>query len=368
MLSSKGELAVIFSHERAHIQARHIHRRLEEGRILTVASIAGILAGALLGAAGGGAASQAVAMGAMAGAQAYQLKYSRDDEEEADQLGLRYLIAAGYDPENMVSVMEKLNQAKWMGDSSIPSYLTTHPALNERIQYLRDLAQKENHPNGSKDSATEGDFSVMQASLVAEYGDPRIAQERFLSGVRKGDSASIYGLGRLYLRQGKTEEAVSLLQEAARKDPKSPFILSTLGEAYRHVGRLADAKRTLQTALLLNPSTTIAHFRLASILEELGENKEAYEHLRQIEKYAPSFPEIDYQLGVVLGKLNQIGAAHFYLGRYYLNRHDWKVALFHYQKAKAQVVGDPQKSEEIERGLKEIEQRQKEMRLKMPKN
>ena len=127
MMASEGELAGIISHEMGHIQAHHFQRQMEQASSLNLAALAGVLAAVLLGASGGGAASQAVMMGTVAGAQTAQLKYSREHEEEADQLGMRYLCAAGYPAKDMVSVMQRMNQAQWMVNSNIPSYLLTHP-------------------------------------------------------------------------------------------------------------------------------------------------------------------------------------------------------------------------------------------------
>ncbi len=360
LMSSEGELAGILSHELGHIQARHYQRRAEEGMILTAASIAGILAAALLGAKGGGAGSQALMMGTIAGAQTAQLKYSRENEEEADQLGLRYLTAAGYPAKDMVSVMQRLNQAQWMANSNIPSYLLTHPALSERVQYLQDLISKPEYQRPAAKFTTLGDFSVMQAALVAEYGDPRTAEERWRTGARKGEAAALYGLGRLYLRQGKTAEAMPYLQEAARQNSASPFVLSTLGEAYFKQGRFTEAQRALQTALLLDPASPVAHYRLALVLKEQGKKEEALEHLEQIEDLAPSFPDIDMSLGTLYGQVNRMGLAHFYLGRYYLSRSNWEVAVFHYRKARPLLGDSPQKLDELDRGLKEAEKRLKE--------
>ena len=60
MMTSEGELAGILSHEMGHIQAHHYQRRVEEGHMLNVATIAGVLAAVLLGAKGGGSASSGV--------------------------------------------------------------------------------------------------------------------------------------------------------------------------------------------------------------------------------------------------------------------------------------------------------------------
>ncbi len=364
MMTSEGELAGILSHELGHIQAHHYQRRMEQGTALNIAAIAGVIAAALLGAQGGGAGAQALAMGTMAGAQTAQLKYSRENEEEADQLGLRYLCAAGYPAKDMVTVMQRLNQAQWMVHSSIPSYLLTHPALTERIQYLQTLIRKPEYQSKAQNAEVLGDFPIMQASLVAEYSDPRAAEDRFRLASRKGDVAATYGLGRLYLRQGKAAEALPYLQEAAREDPRSPFVLSTLGDAYLKQGKLIDAQRVLQTALLIDPSAPVVHYRLALTLKELGQKEEAIQHLQRIEQWAPAFPDIDYNLGILYGQVNQMGPAHFHLGRYYLHQHNWDTAVFHFRKARPLISDSPQKREEIDRGLKEAERHIKERGLR----
>ncbi len=359
LMATEGELASILSHELAHIQARHIERRMKEGRILSVAALAGMLAGVLLGMKSD--ASQAVAIGGIAGARSFELKYSRENEEEADQLGFRYLCAAGYPPEEMASVMQRLSQGRWRENSRVPSYLSTHPALSERIQYLRDLVQKQraSAPKAER-AAPLGDFAMMQAALVSEYADPQVAMDKIEASIRKGEPAGSYGLGRLYLRQGKLSEAMTALQEAARKSSASPFVLSTLGAAYIQQGKMEEARRVLQTALTLDPSASIVHLRLALVLQEIGQRDEAIRHLHQIEELAPMFPEIDYHLGVLLGQVGRMGMAHFHLGRYYENRQDWEPAFFHYTKAKAMITDSPMRLSELELSLKDIEKRKKE--------
>jgi beta-barrel assembly-enhancing protease len=364
MMSSEGELAGILSHEMGHIQARHYQRRAEEGHIFNVATIAGMLAAVLIGAKGGGSAAQALMMGTMAGATTMQLKYSRENEEEADQMGLRYLVGAGYPAKDMVTVMQRLNQAQWMANSNIPSYLLTHPALSERIQYLQDLVNKPEYQQKAGQSSSLGDFSIMQAALVSEYADPHTAEDRFRAGVHKGDAAALYGLGRLYLRQGKVAEAMPYLQDAARQDSGSPFVLSTLGDGYLKQGKLKEAQKALQTALLLDPSSPVAHFRLALVLKEQGQKDEALQHLERIEGLFPAFPDIDYNLGILYGQTDRLGLAHFHLGRFYLHRYDWDAVVFHYRKARPLLWDSPQKLEEVDRGLKEAEKHLKDKALR----
>jgi beta-barrel assembly-enhancing protease len=317
--------------------------------------LAGILVG--IGGGGGGLGPALVAGSAAAGTSA-ALKYSREHEMEADQLGFRFFCDAGYNPSEMSSIMHKMDQQKWTGSASIPSYLSTHPALGERVLYLDEMVQKKAISLKSVQSAT-GDFPVMQAALIADYTDPAKALERFRAGIKNGDKASVFGLGRFYLRGDKCAEAAAQLQEAARIMPTSPYVLSTLGSAYHRIGKLQEAQKCFQSALVLDPSASIVHYRLAMVLQELGQKKEAVEHLMQIEELAPMFPDVDYQLGIVLGQLNDLGLAHYHLGRYYLHKQNFELALMHYQKAKAYITGSPVKIEEINTILKDLEKRKK---------
>ncbi|MHC1725208.1 MAG: M48 family metalloprotease [Syntrophobacteraceae bacterium] len=354
MMSSEGELASILAHEMAHIQARHIHRRIEDSKVLSVGAIAGMLAGIFLG----GNAGPAIAVGSMAASQTAALQYSRGHEMEADQLGFRFHCAAGYDPADMASIMHKMNQCKWLGNSRIPGYLSTHPALGERVQYLDEMAKKaKRSPKLAKPPV--GEFQLMQAALVADRTDQARALERFQAGIKKGDKAAVFGLGRLYQRQNMWAEAVSQLQEAARVMPSSPFVLSNLGAAFHKRGKLQEAKSTLESALVLDPSSTIAHYRLALVLQELGKRDEALEHLMQIEELAPMFPDVDYQLGIILGQVNKLGLAHYHLGRFYLQKQNRDLAIMHYKKAKAYITDSPAKIEEINLVLKELEKKKK---------
>ena len=363
MMDNEGEMASILSHELAHIQARHIHQSIERGKILSIATVAGVLAGAFIGLKPD--AAQALTTSVMAGAKSLQLKYSREQEEEADRLGFRYLTGAGYDAESMVSIMRKIGRGGWRGGSSIPSYLSTHPGVSERVTYLDTMVKRYHGATPqAKAKKPQGDFLLMQAALISEYSDPEVAKDRFKSWkeTEERSAAATYGLGRLYLRQGQVPQALSQLQEAARRKPDSAMVLGTLGSAYFQQGRPLEAQKTLQTALLLNPDASMAHFNLALVLKENGRKEEALQHLRKAEQLAQILPEIDYHLGVLLGQMNQLGEAHFHLGRYYRQKQDWKLATFHYEKAKPLLEGSEEKKETIDQELEEIRENKKKPR------
>ncbi|MEN6441287.1 MAG: M48 family metalloprotease [Syntrophobacter sp.] len=363
MMETEGELAAIFAHELSHIHARHIHRQIDDSKVLSVASLAGMIGGILLG---GGAMGPALATGSMAAGATMALRYSREHEMEADQLGFRFLCSAGYDPDDMVSIMHKMDQMKWTGSSGIPNYLSTHPAMGERVLYLDEMAKKykATSPKPKKASASPGDFQLLQAALVADYADRGKALDRFNAGITQGNKAAVFGLGRLYLRQDRCVEAAAQLQEAARQI-QSPFVLSSLGAAYHRLGRLKEAQKTLQSALVLDPSASIVHYRLALVLQDMGQRDEALDHLMKIVDLAPMFPEVDYQLGIILGQANRLGLAHYHLGRYYLYKQNPQLAIMHLKKAKALTLDSPAKIEEISESLKNLEKDKKNWGLKL---
>lgn len=116
---NEAELASVIGHEIGHIEGRHSLEQMKERAIAQ-----GILSAAGLD------RSQAVQIGVEL---AVNRSNSRSDELEADQFGLDNLTEAGYAPSGMVSFMEKLLEQ----GSSVPTFLSTHPATSERIERLQ---------------------------------------------------------------------------------------------------------------------------------------------------------------------------------------------------------------------------------------
>ncbi len=128
-LENEAQLAGVLGHEMGHVINRHSAEHMAKGQL-----------GQMLAAAAGVATSDRGQGGAMAAQmvnQMMQLKYSRKDELEADNFGLRYMNQAGYDPRQMLRVMEILKQASGASGRG-PDILATHPDPDARIAAIQE--------------------------------------------------------------------------------------------------------------------------------------------------------------------------------------------------------------------------------------
>lgn len=151
LMNSEDELAFVMGHEVGHVAARH-----SAGRQRTN-TLGGVLAGIVGAAAGNSALGQLVATGAQRASQLYGLKYGRDQEYQADGLGVRYVAGAGYDPAAAPLILGQLGassslSARASGNSAgtIPTWLSTHPSSTDRVARARALAAQQASRTGTR--------------------------------------------------------------------------------------------------------------------------------------------------------------------------------------------------------------------------
>jgi len=124
-LSSEAEMAAVLGHETGHVAARHSANQMSKQQV------------AQIGLGLGSALSSTVASASQVagvGLQVLFLKYSRDDETQADELGFRYMTKVGYDPTQMIPLFEMLDRvSKQEGEGKTPEWLQTHPDPGNRL-------------------------------------------------------------------------------------------------------------------------------------------------------------------------------------------------------------------------------------------
>jgi predicted Zn-dependent protease len=134
---NESQLAGVMAHEIAHISQRHAADQLTKA---TVANWGLSLLGAVLGNDGGATAAR-IAAGFLA--NGIFLKFGRDDEREADRVGLQMLTRAGWDARGMVELFEILRQEQKRDPNRVETFFSTHPSPQDRITRLhQDVAKR----------------------------------------------------------------------------------------------------------------------------------------------------------------------------------------------------------------------------------
>ncbi len=160
LINTESELAVVLGHELGHVAARHTVRRMSEMILIQV------------GLAVGSALSETFAeISGVAGLgiQLLYLKFSRDDERQADALGVEYARRAGFNPAGMINFFSTLERLGDMsGGTSLPGFLSTHPLNSERIKNVSGMLAA-----GDASLAVRRDVYLQTVDGIIYGDDPR---------------------------------------------------------------------------------------------------------------------------------------------------------------------------------------------------
>ncbi|MEW5733307.1 MAG: M48 family metalloprotease [Thermodesulfobacteriota bacterium] len=351
-LNSEDELAGILAHESAHVSCRHISKKISSQKKIQLATLAGVVAGLFLGAGAAG-----VVLPTAAGASA-QLAYSREDEGQADDRGVDYMVRAGYGAQGMMKSFSVMRQASLFGPNDIPTYLSTHPGVDERLAAMDTWIAT--HPEEARATMPPDPtvFAKVRARTIALYGDPDTAKQRLAQEARKNPSsaAALYGLGLAQCRMNERVEAVATLKKAVALAPFDPDILAGLGRAYYEAGQPAQAESVLASAAATQPDNAVALYWLGRTELSQGKAQQSMEHLQQSLAAFPDFSDARFQLAQACAAAEHMAAAHYHLGLHYLNLGDMMTARKNLEKAKDLAEKDPELLAKIEKALEDLEE------------
>jgi beta-barrel assembly-enhancing protease len=351
-MDSEEELACILAHEISHVLCRHISQKIERAKKVNMATLAGVVAGVLLGTSGASAAANAVTLGTVAAGQSYELAFSRENEQQADQIGLNILRKAGYNGIGLITTLKKMRSKRWFDSNQIPTYLTTHPGSEQRMAYIDTWLEKHKQTITNVDAYP---FERAHTRLVAIYGDEGVALRKFESDVHHhpDDPLAYYGYGLILDRKGDRKDAVEYLKDALAKKAFDPYMLKDLGRLYFLEGNYQQAFSILDGAAGINSNDPDILFYLGRTQVELGHLTDAVTTFEKLISKQQNYPRVFYALGETYWKLGNKGDAHYYLGIHYKNKKDFKNAVFHLNKA-LENINEPYKKAKAEELLKEI--------------
>ena len=362
---TESELAGVLAHEVAHVTQRHIARMIatqERNSLLSLAAMAlGILA-----ARSSSGLSQAVIGGSQAAQIQSALDFSRDNEREADRIGVQIMEKAAFDVRAMPVFMERLQRATRVYESNAPAYLQTHPITTERIADLQNRAETIAY----KQISDNVDYQFMRARLRAISDDPRQAVIFFEQGLKErrfiNEAATRYGLTLALMR---VKDYARVRREFAILEPLAAgnAAVSVLkGQILTASGDTAGALRHYPAALEAHPNYRALVYDYADVLLA---NRQADAALRVIEKQIASTP-LDARLYALQAKsyasLGQRLLQHKALAESYLRRGYLGAAIEQLQLALRAGDGDFYQLSATEARLRELRARMKEFEKRNP--
>ena len=309
-LKNEAELAGLLGHEIGHVSARHTAERMSKGMILS-----GILTGAVIYSdSRGGDWTDVVNIGGQFAAGALLAHYSRDDERQADALGMEYMAKAGYNPEGMVGLMEVLVGLSDHKPSAIEMMFATHPMSDERLQTARDKT--------SVDYQAMASLPFYEERYMDETANLRAMREA-IDTLQKGEKA---------MAAKKYSQAQAHFSDALRLAPEDYAGLVMMSKCQLALNRASEAKYYAEKAKEVYPQEAQAVHLTGVANLNLKEYEAAYNEFDAYERMLPGNPNTIFLKGVTLeGMQDKQGAAQEYY-RYLQSVNEGEQAEYAYQR------------------------------------
>lgn len=345
---TEAQLASVLSHELAHLSQRHFARSVEASKRASFASIAGLLAGIALAVASEGDAAQAAIITSQAAVLDSQLRYSRLHEREADRLGMRTLVQAGYPAEAAANMFKQMLNASRLYGNRIPEFLLTHPVTESRISdasnRARQLPAQPAMPSmdyqlvktrvkilsegSSKDSIKHFRLALSQFEHP-ESGSPKNVD----ANQQLNEDAARYGLALAYNRNRDARKARETLKPLLHQVPgKIAYTLLDI-EIDIESGKRKQAERRLRGLNALIPNNYAIAMLLAETLLANKEYTSAQKVLSDLSKSRPNQADIWYMLAETHGLAGDILKLHQARAEFFLLRGNFSQSRQHLKQA-----------------------------------
>lgn len=330
----ESELAGVMAHEIAHVTQRHIARSIEAQSRSSLVSTAAMLAAILLGAAAGGGDG---AMAGVAAAQSLaiqqQISFTRENEAEADRVGLGILARSGFDPEGMPDFFETLSRHVGSSELNIPEMLRSHPVTSSRIAETKERAEQL-HVDPTPDSLSYAISRERLRVLTTPSGkDPREYYAAVIQNEADATSAQVYGQGLAMMVSGHADKAIPIFQRLREADPTVTQYYTALGQAQLKAGQDKASLATLSKARELFPRNVAVTVRYAEALMQTGDSKRAHEILLDLFNVVPPTPEQARLTALAANAAGDVADSYYYMSEYHIMSGDLPLAINQLQLA-----------------------------------
>ena len=314
---TEAEFASVMAHELAHLSQRHFARGLQHQQQNRIPLMTAMLASIILAASGGGDAGFAALASTQAAAIQEQRRFSRQNEQEADRIGLLNLKQAGFDPNAMPNMFERLAKLSRFSRTP-PEFLLTHPVSQSRIADSRNRAGQLDN-DGRLDSLY---YQMMRARVQLFYEDsPGLAAQRFraLLDQHEGDhSAARYGLALALTRGGQYDAAEEELEPLLAEHPNNIAVQLARVELDNSRNQLDAALARLDRLLQTQPDNYPLLNAKADVLLRKRDYSAAERVTDRLARLRPEDPDVWYLVSEIRGLAKNILGVHQARAEYFM--------------------------------------------------
>lgn len=276
--SNEDELAAVLAHELGHVTQGHLSRQLSHLKQMRLPTAVGILTALAIGSQVPQAGTAALAA-TMSSVETKMLQYSREHEQEADQVGINTLYQAGYDPQAMIAFLENIQRQENHGaDFSV--LLSSHPLTSQRISDLADRVNQlpprlvNRHPQ----------FNFIKARLtVTTNKDPFSLVNYFKKSSKQHQQRAdfVYGLGLAYISTEQYQQAHEILADLQSRYPDNGLFQLAYADSAAALGNWSEAREVLKPAYLQHEMNYPLLLAYSRSLIETGDPEQAIDLLQR---------------------------------------------------------------------------------------
>jgi predicted Zn-dependent protease len=325
--NNESELAGVLAHETAHITQRHLVRGALASEHQSLETAAAILGAIALGALGAGpAAIEAGIVGAQGMGAQMQINFTRDQEYEADRVGMTYLAHAGFDPEGMPNFFEVLFREYGFQEAHIPRMLVDHPVTSERIAEGRTRAAELERPKHLEDSVNFGLVQERLRVLMATENFDLRAYYVGRTNMRDPPLAALYGQAFAYVQRNHPADAIPILQPLVTAHQGVIMLHILLAQAQIAAGHIPEGLATFARAEVLFPRNVPLTVRYAEALITANQPAKAHELLLDLFNNIAPTPAQTRLTALAASSAGDAGDAYYYMGEYNIENGQYQLA------------------------------------------
>ena len=290
--SSMDEIASVVAHEVAHISQHHYESGADERKKALLMQIGGMLA-AIAASAVDGDAAAAVMMGSQTATMNSSMAFSRNNERDADRVGMQIMNQAGYDPRAMPRFFATMNQQSQLNQTAnqfLPSFVRSHPLSNERLSESQSRAQRYTSLSLNQQQRHQALFDLLYWRVQSTG---KHVSETALTTAAKNSVGAKLALMYWYGEQQRFGEANEIYTElsalpAAQRQVLEPLLSITQSQILTEQNKWQQAAELLESQQRLYPERRDLRLYLAEALTNSNQPAKAQALLKPLTEQQPS--------------------------------------------------------------------------------